>query len=162
MSDELMIEASGISKKYCRSLKKSMWYGLVDITKTFFKVSSHSQQLRKDEFWAIDDISFSLNRGEIVGIIGPNGSGKTTLIKLLNGIFMPDRGVLRIRGRVGALISVGVGFHPTLTGRENIYVNGAILGMSRREINAHFEKIVEFADIGDFLETPVKFYSSGM
>ena len=97
-----------------------------------------------------------------MGIIGPNGSGKSTLLKLLNGMFMPDKGNIKIKGKVGALIEVGAGFHPMLTGRENIYINGAILGMSKKEINRKIDNIIEFADIGDFLDTPVKNYSSGM
>src|SRR5208283_568460 len=100
--------------------------------------------------------------GETLGIIGPNGAGKSTLLKLLNGIIKPDKGRIRINGRVGALIEVGAGFHPMLTGRENIYINGAILGMRKTEIERKFESIVEFAEIGGFLDVPVKNYSSGM
>jgi ABC-type polysaccharide/polyol phosphate transport system ATPase subunit len=119
-------------------------------------------KLRKDEFWALDDVSFEVRRGETLGIIGPNGSGKSTILKMLNGIYMPDNGKIEINGRVGALIEIGAGFHPMLTGRENIYVNGAILGMDKEEMDEKFDDIVEFADIGDFIDTPVKFYSSGM
>ena len=161
MSD-IAIKVENISKKYCKSLKRSMVYGIKDILKNSIGLSSQSQELREKEFWALDDISFELKRGETLGIIGPNGSGKTTLLKMLNGIFWPDKGKISIRGRVGALIEVGAGFHPLLTGRENIYVNGAILGMNKREIDKKFDAIVSFADIGDFLDTPVKFYSSGM
>ena len=107
-------------------------------------------------------ISFKVKKGETLGIIGPNGSGKSTLLKILNGIFPPDKGTIKIRGKVGALIEVGAGFHPMLTGRENIYINGTILGMSKKEIDEKFDKIVDFADIGDFLDVPVKNYSSGM
>jgi lipopolysaccharide transport system ATP-binding protein len=119
-------------------------------------------KLRKDEFWAVDDVSFELHRGETLGIIGANGSGKSTILKMLNGIYMPDNGKIEINGRVGALIEVGAGFHPMLTGRENIYVNGAILGMTKEEMDEKFDDIIEFADIGDFIDTPVKHYSSGM
>ena len=103
-----------------------------------------------------------MHRGDTLGLIGPNGSGKSTLLRLINGIFMPDCGEIHIRGKVGALIAVGAGFHPLLTGRENIYVNGQILGMSKREIDGKYEEIVAFADIGDFIDAPVKHYSSGM
>jgi lipopolysaccharide transport system ATP-binding protein len=103
-----------------------------------------------------------VKKGETLGLIGPNGSGKTTLLKMLNGIFWPDKGKISINGRVGALIEVGAGFHPMLTGRENVYINAAILGMTKEEVDEKFDDIVEFADIGDFLDTPVKFYSSGM
>jgi len=139
-----------------------MSYGIQDIGKNLLGLSSRSNVLRNDEFWALRDIFFNVKKGETVGIVGPNGSGKTTLLKLLNGIFWPDEGKISLRGRVGALIEVGAGFHPLLTGRENIYVNAAILGMTRNEVNDKFDSIVEFADIGDFIHIPVKYYSSGM
>lgn len=143
-------------------MKLSMIYGLSDITRNLVGRSSKSENLRKKEFWAVNDVSFELKRGETLGIIGPNGSGKSTLLKMLNGIYWPDKGKITVNGRVGALIEVGAGFHPMLTGRENIYINGAILGMSKQEIAGKFEQIVAFADIGEFLDTPVKNYSSGM
>ncbi len=160
--DDLMVQFDGVSKKYCQSLKRSMLYGVTDIGWNMLGMSSHPEKLRAGEFWAVDDVSFTIRRGESIGLIGPNGSGKTSLLKLLNGIFWPDRGKITVRGRVGALIAVGAGFHPLLTGRENVYVNGAILGMSKSQVNEQFDRIVEFADIGDFLDTPVKHYSSGM
>ncbi len=162
MDKDTVIKVEGVSKKYCKSLKRSMVYGAMDIGRNILGLSSKSDRLRKDEFWALDDISFKVKRGETLGIIGPNGSGKTTLLKLLNGIFWPDKGKITIRGKVGALIEVGAGFHPMLTGRENIYVNAAIFGMTKKEVDKKFDEIVEFADIGDFLDTPVKHYSSGM
>jgi len=162
MNEDIAIKVEKVSKKFCKSLKRSMLYGIMDIAKNSFGLSSNSYILRKDEFWAVDDVSFEVKKGETLGIIGPNGSGKTTILKLLNGIFWPDKGKITIKGKTGALISVGAGFHPMLTGRENIYLNAAILGMSRDEVNKKFDAIVEFADIGDFLDTPVKFYSSGM
>ncbi len=139
-----------------------MAYGIMDIGRNAFGLSSHSERLRPSEFWAVNDVSFEVKRGGTLGLIGANGSGKTTLLKLINGIFWPDKGRITVKGRVGALIAVGAGFHPLLTGRENVYVNGAILGMSKREIQKKFDAIVEFADIGDFLDVPVKYYSSGM
>jgi len=139
-----------------------MLYGVMDIGRNIFGLSSHSDRLRPDEFWAVDDVSFEVKRGETLGLIGPNGSGKTTLLKMLNGIFWPDKGKITTKGRVGALIAVGAGFHPMLTGRENVYISGAILGMSKTEVNKRFDAIVDFADIGDFLDSPVKHYSSGM
>jgi lipopolysaccharide transport system ATP-binding protein len=162
MADEPALQIDHVWKKYCKTLKQSMLYGLKDICRNAVNMSSRSDVLRKDEFWAVNDVSFDVGRGETLGIVGPNGSGKTTLLKMLNGIFWPDKGKITVRGRVGALIEVGAGFHPTLTGRENIYVNAAILGMSKAETQAKFESIVQFADIGDFLDTPVKHYSSGM
>ncbi|MGD2087938.1 MAG: ABC transporter ATP-binding protein [Candidatus Aminicenantes bacterium] len=161
-TNHTLINVENVSKKFCKSLKYSMIYGLFDIARNMIGRSSRSEKLRKNEFWAVNHVSFELKRGENLGVIGPNGSGKTTLLKMLNGIFWPDKGKITVSGRVGALIEVGAGFHPMLTGRENIYVNGAILGMSKQEIHRRFEEIVDFADIGDFLDTPVKNYSSGM
>ena len=161
-SDGVAIRVDHVSKKFCRNLRKSMRYGMHDIGRNLLRMGTKPDKLRKDEFWALDDVSFEVRRGETLGIIGPNGSGKSTILKMLNGIYMPDNGKIEINGRVGALIEIGAGFHPMLTGRENIYVNGAILGMDKEEMDEKFDDIVEFADIGDFIDTPVKFYSSGM
>ncbi len=139
-----------------------MFYGMQDILKGMVGVSSVNADLRADEFWALRDVSFEVKKGEMVGIIGPNGSGKTTLLKMLNGIFLPDRGKITVKGKVGALIAVGAGFHPMLTARENIYINGAIMELTKKEIDERFDDIVNFADIGDFLDMPLKHYSSGM
>ena len=139
-----------------------MLYGGGDIARSAFGILPDSTVLRPDEFWAIEDVTFELKQGESFGIIGPNGSGKTTVLKMLNGIFMPDKGRITVKGKMGALIQIGAGFHPMLSGRENIYINAAILGMKKKEIDTKFDSIVEFADIGDFLDSPVKFYSSGM
>jgi lipopolysaccharide transport system ATP-binding protein len=162
MSNNVVIKVENVSKKFSHSLKQMMYCGVKDIAKGTLGLPSNSDKLRKGEFWAVDDVSFELKRGETLGIIGPNGSGKTTILKMLNGILMPDRGSIEIKGKVGALIEIGAGFHPMLTGRENIYINGAVLGMSKKEIDKKFDSIIEFADIGDFLDSPVKHYSSGM
>ncbi len=161
-SEDVLIKVENVSKKFCRSLKKSMLYGIEDIARDSLNLTPRSTELRKDEFWAVDNVSFEVKRGECLGIIGRNGAGKSTLLKMLNGIFMPDKGKITIKGKVGALIEVGAGFHPMLTGRENVYVNGAILGMSKREIDAKFDEIVEFAELGEFIDMSVKHYSSGM
>jgi lipopolysaccharide transport system ATP-binding protein len=123
---------------------------------------SPSDSLAEEEFWALEDVSFEVRPGETLGIIGRNGSGKSTTLKLLTRILKPTRGRSEVRGRVGALIELAAGFHPDLTGRENVFLQGAIMGMRRREIERHFDEIVDFAGIGEFMDTQVKRYSSGM
>lgn len=162
MAKDVLISVDHVSKKYCRSLKRSMLYGATDIARDMFGLDSHSGQLRENEFWAVDGVSFEVKRGECLGIIGPNGAGKSTLLKMLNGILLPDKGKIVIRGRVGTLIELGAGFHPMLTGRENIYIAGAILGLRKSDIDRNFDEIVAFAELENFVDSPVKFYSSGM
>lgn len=116
----------------------------------------------KESFQAVNDVSFTVEQGESIGLMGLNGSGKSTLLKLINGVMRPDRGTVRTRGRIAGLIATGAGFHPQLSGRDNLYLNGAILGMTEAEIDRKFDEIVDFADIGKFLDTPVSHYSSGM
>jgi lipopolysaccharide transport system ATP-binding protein len=162
MSDDVLIRAAGVSKKFCRDLKRSLWYGVKDAVGDIAGHDSSNDELRRDEFWAVDNVSFELRRGECLGLIGRNGAGKTTLLKMLNGLIKPDRGRIEMRGRVGALIALGAGFNPILTGRENIYVNGSVLGLSKKEIDAKYDEIVDFAEIGEFIDSPVQSYSSGM
>lgn len=157
------VVAKDVSKKYCRGLKAGMMYAASDVVRDTFGVKVHSTRLRKGEFWALDGVTFDLRQGECLGLVGRNGAGKSTLLKMLNGIIRPDRGEIRIRGRIGALIEVGAGFHPMLTGRENIYINGAILGLSTKEIDEKYDEIVAFSGLAeDVLDAPVKSYSSGM
>jgi lipopolysaccharide transport system ATP-binding protein len=160
--NEVVVSVKNVSKKFCKTLRRSMGYGIVDLTKNLVGSKPNSTRLRKDEFWALDNISFELRKGEVLGVVGLNGSGKTTLLRLLSGIFPPDKGEIMIKGRVGALIALGAGFHPHMTGRENVYLNGAILGLKREELDAEFERIVNFAEIGSFIDAPVATYSSGM
>ncbi len=151
-----------VSKKFTANTKWLVRHGVSDIARDIFHISYDRTHLREGEFWAVRDVSFSLEQGKSMGIIGRNGSGKTTLLKMVNGIVRPDKGKIEAYGKIGALIQVGAGFHPLLTGRENIYVNGSILGLSRREIDRQFDDIVEFSEIGKFLDSPVNTYSSGM
>lgn len=163
-----IIEVSHLSKKYKYGESKPYYTfreSLTGITKISFHAFNKDRRqntLRKDEFWALKDISFQVNQGDAVGIIGPNGAGKSTLLKILSRITPPTAGEVSLGGRVGSLLEVGTGFHQELTGRENIYLNGAILGMRKSEINKKFDKIVEFAEVQKFMDTPVKHYSSGM
>lgn len=156
------IEADGVGKKFSQSIQRLMINAPLDIMRSVLGVNRRAHELRKGEFWAVEDLSFRVEPGTRIGLIGRNGSGKSTVLKMLNGILLPDKGTIRTRGRMGALIEVGAGFHPLLTGRENIFVNGAILGMKHAEIRRKFDEIVAFADIAGFLDSPVKFYSSGM
>lgn len=156
------ISVENVSKKFAHSLGKAMHYGFADIFRDTLGITAHPERLRPDEFWGVQDATFEVLPGECVGLLGQNGAGKSTMLKMINGIIAPDTGRIVLNGRVGALIEVGAGFHPLLTGRENIYVNGAILGLSKREVSARLDSIVAFAGIEEFLDTPVKFYSSGM
>jgi len=174
MSD-VVVRAEGLSKKYViwherereryvalrdvlmRSVANS-WRKTVDLTRG----RSAAADKKAEEFWALKDLNFEVNRGEVLGVIGRNGAGKSTLLKILSRITEPTEGRVTIKGRVASLLEIGTGFHPELTGRENIYLNGAILGMSRAEIKRKFDEIVDFAGVEKFLDTPVKRYSSGM
>ena len=161
MEKEVLVKVEGLSKKFCKDLKTSLWYGVKDLVS---QVSGNKENgtLRPKEFWALKDINFELRRGECLGLIGHNGAGKSTLLKILNSLINPDEGSVTMRGRVGALIELGAGFNPILTGRENIYNNGAVLGFPRKEIDAKVEEIIDFSEIREFIDMPVQNYSSGM
>jgi len=160
-----VIEANNLSKIYRIGTKRESYSSLREDISDFAKKPLQwikGQIKNKENFWALKNVSFSVEEGEVLGIIGLNGAGKSTLLKVLSRITPPTEGSAIIRGRVRSLLDVGTGFHPELTGRENIYLNGAILGMTRKEINSKFDEIVEFAGIEKFLDTAVKRYSSGM
>lgn len=162
MSDSL-IKVEGLSKKFCRSLKRSMWYGMKDLGQELLgRRQPNGHALRSDEFWAVKDVSFELKRGECLGLLGHNGAGKTTLLKMLNGLIRPDQGRVEMHGTVGALIALGAGFNPVLTGRENIYVNASVLGMKKSVVESRIDEIVDFAEIPEFIDSPVQSYSTGM
>lgn len=162
MKEEILIDVQHVSKRFCKDLKRSMRYGFMDSLRAIAGKDATATELRKDEFWAVKDVSFQLKRGECLGLIGHNGAGKSTLLKMLNGLINPDQGSITMRGKIGALIELGAGFNPILTGRENIYNNGAVLGFTRKEIDAKVEAIIDFAEIRDFIDSPVQNYSSGM
>ena len=161
MKEDVLVKVEGLSKKFCKDLKTSLWYGVKDLASSI--TGNHKEGVLRDkEFWALKDISFELRRGECLGLIGHNGTGKSTLLKILNGLINPDEGSVTMRGRVGALIELGAGFNPILTGRENIYNNGAILGFTRKEMDGKVEEIIDFSEIREFIDMPVQNYSSGM
>src|SRR5690554_5072510 len=160
-SKEVLVKVEGLSKKFCKDLKTSLWYGVKDLV-SGVRGSDTERLLRPKEFWAVKDISFELRRGECLGLIGHNGAGKSTLLKILNGLINPDAGKVTIKGRVGALIELGAGFNPILSGREDIYNNGAILGFTKKEIDDKLDAIIDFAEIREFIDMPVQNYSSGM
>jgi ABC-2 type transport system ATP-binding protein len=151
MSESIVVEnvSKRFTMRYHRTIKQ-------------MSIALLRRQDLSDTFLALDDVSFSVQQGESIGLMGLNGSGKSTLLKLINGVMRPDSGRVLTRGRIAGLIATGAGFHPQLTGRENIFLNAAILGMTEKETKAKFDNIIEFADIGKFLDTPVGHYSSGM
>ena len=148
------IEIAGVTKEFTLRHRRSL--------KELAVAAVRKQDLGINTFKALDDVTFDVHQGETVALLGFNGSGKSTLLKLISGVLRPDGGRIRTRGRVAGLIEVGAGFHPDLTGRENIFLNGAILGMTKKQIEDAYDSIVEFSEIPDFMDTEVKFYSSGM
>jgi lipopolysaccharide transport system ATP-binding protein len=159
---DVILSVDGVSKRFCRDLKRSLFYGIQDIASDLLGLREETDQLRPKEFWALKDVSFQLRRGEALGLVGKNGSGKSTLLRIIAGLIKPDAGSVIVKGRVAPLIALGAGFNPILTGRENIYANMSILGLTKDEIDQRFESVVEFAEVGDAIDAPVQTYSSGM
>jgi lipopolysaccharide transport system ATP-binding protein len=162
VSSQALVAVEAVAKKYCRDLEKSLRYGLQDIARALIGRSADPGSLRKAEFWALEDVSLGLERGECVGVIGPNGAGKSTLLKLIHGRLTPDRGRIRISGKLAAISELGIGFNPVLSGRENIFHNAALLGLSRPETQSLLGRIIEFSELEEFIDAPVFTYSSGM
>jgi len=159
---DIVLEFNHVWKKFRKGEKYDSLRDLIPAMAKRIFLGNNNDGLQEKEFWAIRDVSFQVRRGEALGIIGPNGAGKSTVLKLLSNILRANKGDIKIIGRISGLIEIGAGFHQDLTGRENIYLNGAILGMEKREINRKFDEIVEFSGLKEFIDTPVKRYSSGM
>ena len=160
MSSDIAISFENVSKVYSKG--HSGHGTLRDDLKSFFSGRANKSQLRENQFYAIKDLSFNVAKGESIGLYGPNGAGKSTLLKLVAKVIVPTIGNIKVNGRIAPLIELGAGFHPDLNGIENIYMNGAILGMSIGEIKSKMDQIIEYSGLGDFITTPVKKYSSGM
>ena len=146
------IEVKDIWKKYRVDCKRRM-----SLKETLLNLGR-----KKTNFWALQGISIKIEKGEVIGIIGSNGSGKTTLLRIMLGITRPTRGKIKVNGRMAGILELGAGFHQDLTGRENIFLSGSVLGLKRKEINSHIDSIVDFADVGEFIDAPVRTYSAGM
>lgn len=159
--NEFILKTNGLSKKLCKNLKLSLRYGLSDIGKKLLG-GKVSDELRPKEFWALQDVSFDLKRGQCMAILGRNGAGKSTLLRLIAGILQADHGEIDLRGTAKGIVSLGVGFDPFLTARENVFVNGALLGFTTKEIDSVYNDIVRFAELSEFMDTPVRYFSSGM
>ena len=162
MPDDVAVSCEGLGKRYRRTGGHGLNHLLKYLWRRARSRASGKCSGNEDELWALRGVSFELARGEALGVIGPNGSGKSTLLKILAGVSAPTEGSYEVTGRVAALLELGAGFSSELTGRENVFLNGAVLGMTRREMRSKFDAMVDFAGVGDFIEMPVKHYSSGM
>lgn len=160
--NDCTVRVEGLWRKFGTTARSALKYGMIDSARRLVGLRKDSEHLRPGEFWALQDVSFELRRGEAMGIMGVNGSGKTTLLRILNGAYSPDRGKVTMHGRVGSLIAAGAGFSPMLSGRENVQINGLLLGMSKEEIRRKFDEIVDFSGLDKFIDMPVRNYSSGM
>ena len=157
-----IIQVEHLHKKFSRNMDKHKSYAVKDLFGEIIGLSSSNEELRKDEYWAVKDLSFKLYEGESIAFVGRNGCGKTTTLKMLAGLIKPDKGKVTIHGRVQALIALGAGFNPRLSGRDNIFNSAAVQGFSRKETQLIVDEIVDFAELEDFIDSPVQTYSSGM
>ncbi len=162
MKEDWTVKVEGVWRKFGVSARGALKYGIIDSARRIMGRKKDSEHLRQGEFWALQDVSFTLEPGEAIGIMGVNGSGKTTLLRVLNGTYSPDRGTITMRGQVGSLIAAGAGFSPMLSGRENIHINGLLLGLSPADVRQRFDEIVNFSGLEQFIDMPVRNYSSGM
>ncbi len=162
MENDIVVDVRNISKKYSKNLRKSLQYGVTDILSELFGNNADFNRLRPSEFWALKDVSFQVRKGECLAVAGKNGAGKSTLLKIICGIIRPTSGESIARGRIGSMIELQAGFNPILSGRENLFVNGQILGMTIPEIKQKQDSIIAFAELEDFIDSPVRSYSSGM
>ncbi|MGK2915732.1 MAG: ABC transporter ATP-binding protein [Porticoccaceae bacterium] len=160
-TDDVLLRVDHISKKYARSMRRSLAYGLSDSFREMIGWQ-RDVSLRDDEYWALRDVSFELRRGECLAVLGANGAGKSTLLKILSGMLLPDGGIVEQRGRMEKMIELSAGFSPSLTGRENFILKARLLGLSSKELTLNMKAVVEFAELDEFFDTPVQFYSSGM
>lgn len=161
-SRECYIHVNSLSKKFCRSLFFTIMYGLVEILFSIIKYKSKRSNLKRCEFWALKDISLNLSKGDRLGIIGKNGSGKSTLLRLISGIYEPDEGDIYLSGKIVTFLAPGTGFHPHLSVKENVYIYGALLGMSKKDINNKIDKILKFAELENIINSPLGILSPGM
>lgn len=161
MEKSIVIELNNVSKVFSKNYKSARLQ-LKNILKESFLGCSEKEALQKDEFWALQNVSFSIQKNEKVAILGPNGSGKSTLLKMLNGIYLPNKGEITIRGNISSVLELSSGFKPELSGHENIYLKFALLGKKREEVDKIIDEVIAFSELEDFMETPLKHYSSGM
>ena len=162
MQDNVIVKVDGLYKKFCKDLRASMLSGMIDFYRSFLGVKRKGVRFNQYDFWSLRNINFSLQEGDFLIVLGVNGAGKSTLLRMIEGILLPDQGKIYIKGKSILLAVLGLGFHLKMSGRENIYLNGSIIGMSRQEINRSFDSIVDFSGIEEFLDYPLGSYSSGM
>ena len=162
MDDHLLINVENLSKKFCKDLRWSMMHGISDLVKIAFHQPLNRDELRSEEFWALDDVNMKLFRGDLLCLLGNNGSGKTTLMRMISGIYPIDKGRITINGKISSIFAIKSGMHPHFSGRENIFIKGGMFGLTRQEIKNKMDWIIEFSELENFIDSPLGTYSSGM